>query len=87
AEETFDLVARAWSQVRSLLSEVKLTYNSATKTETRLINVDENHLEKAKLVGCGGMFAPPGNKAVMAQHKVSESPRMVFPKKIFFKNP
>ncbi|KAF9354778.1 hypothetical protein BGX26_007378 [Mortierella sp. AD094] len=69
-EETFDLVVGAdgaWSRVRALLSDAKPIYSGVTMIETRLINVDEDHPEEAKLVGRGTMCALSDNKGLMAQ--------------------
>ncbi|KAG0000813.1 hypothetical protein BGZ80_003137 [Entomortierella chlamydospora] len=69
-EETFDIVVGAdgaWSRVRALLSDAKPVYGGVIMIETRLMNVDEDYPEEAKLVGHGTMCALSDNKGIMVQ--------------------
>lgn len=59
----------AWSKVRKILSEKEPHYTGYTFIETYLYNVDNEHLETAKAVGQGQMFALAPGKGIVAHRE------------------
>jgi 2-polyprenyl-6-methoxyphenol hydroxylase-like FAD-dependent oxidoreductase len=63
----------AWSRIRPLLSDAKLTYVGTSYVETYLFDADERHPASAKAVGGGALFACAPGKSILAHREVDGS--------------